>query len=318
MQKRERRTTAFTLIELLVVISVIAVLMVLLFPVLNRAREAGRRAACMGHMHQVQMAWHAYAADHDDWIVNAEPPTTFNSAGVEISGHGGYDAPYHLNYGKPWLAHHQGSYSDRSAVERAMRTGALAPYIADVRAYLCPARYRYRHPGKDGSVFNAWFSSYSTLGSMNAWAPEDWMKWDREFRARFSVGRTVLYVRRTCELVDPGPAARAVFIDTGIGGYPCEYRLDGAWAPSWIISYAPIHHSNGTNLSFADGHVEYWKWTWPENIARARWLVDGAVYGTAGSSPNLPQHENQEFVRFITAIWGKWPTPVSGTGSKSQ
>lgn len=302
------REAGFTLVELLVVIAILAVLIAILLPSLSRAREAGRRAGCMAHMHQVQTAWHAYATDHDDWIVNTEPPMRFNSAGIEMSGREGY----HLNYGKPWLAHHQGGYSDRPAVERAMRTGALAPYIADVRAYLCPARYRHRSPYSKGVDFNAWFSSYSPLGSMNAWAPEDWMKWDREFRARFSVGRTVLYVRRTCELVDPGPAARAVFIDTGIGGYPCEYRLDGSWAPGWIISYAPIHHSNGTNLSFADGHVEYWKWTVPENLALARWIVDGMVYGTAGRSPNLPQHENQEYVRFIRAIWGKWPVPADG------
>ena len=32
----------------------------------------------------------------------------------------------------------------------------------------------------------------------------------------------------------------------------------------------PIHHSNGTCTSFADGSVRYWKWKDPRTIARYR------------------------------------------------
>ena len=51
---------AFTLIELLVVIAVIAVLMGILMPALNRARDMGRRAACMSNMRVVGMGLHMY------------------------------------------------------------------------------------------------------------------------------------------------------------------------------------------------------------------------------------------------------------------
>jgi prepilin-type N-terminal cleavage/methylation domain-containing protein len=71
--KSEWRPAAFTLIELLVVVAVIAVLTAILVPCLNRVREAGRRAVCMGNLRQLQIAWHAYAIDSGDCIVNAQP-----------------------------------------------------------------------------------------------------------------------------------------------------------------------------------------------------------------------------------------------------
>jgi len=52
-----KRYNGFTLIELLVVIAIIAVLMAILMPALNRAREQGKRAACLSNLKQLQLAW---------------------------------------------------------------------------------------------------------------------------------------------------------------------------------------------------------------------------------------------------------------------
>jgi prepilin-type N-terminal cleavage/methylation domain-containing protein len=57
---------AFTLIELLVVIAVIALLAGLLVPALSKAREQGRRAACMGNVRQFIIGIQAYASDNQE------------------------------------------------------------------------------------------------------------------------------------------------------------------------------------------------------------------------------------------------------------
>lgn len=62
--RSQAHKAAFTLIELLVVIAVIALLAALLVPILGRAREQGRRAACMGNIRQFIIGIQAYASDH--------------------------------------------------------------------------------------------------------------------------------------------------------------------------------------------------------------------------------------------------------------
>ena len=54
----------FTLIELLVVIAIIAILAAILFPVFAKAKESGKRSACMGHLKQLGQAMKMYQDDY--------------------------------------------------------------------------------------------------------------------------------------------------------------------------------------------------------------------------------------------------------------
>src|SRR5690242_4532998 len=64
-------TRGFTLIELLIVIAVIAILAALLFPVLSRGREGGRRTACISNVRQLTLAMLQYAQDYDENLPGA-------------------------------------------------------------------------------------------------------------------------------------------------------------------------------------------------------------------------------------------------------
>ena len=62
------RWRGFTLIELLVVVAIIAILSALLLPALTRAKQAGKRAACLSNLRQIGIAIHTYSLENDGLI----------------------------------------------------------------------------------------------------------------------------------------------------------------------------------------------------------------------------------------------------------
>jgi prepilin-type N-terminal cleavage/methylation domain-containing protein/prepilin-type processing-associated H-X9-DG protein len=302
---RPSQRPAFTLIELLVVIAVIAVLLAILFPMLRRAREAGRRARCMGNLRQIQMGWLAYATDHGDHIVNGQPwPMTVASE---------------ENPGEPWLLGNHRCMQEAMAGQpqtaaqglAVMRKGALAKYVGDVRLYLCPSRYRWAwHSTYEAA--NQWLSSYEVVTSMNFYPPGWRNKSDQEIRASYDMCRTVLFVTKTSELIEPGPSSRMVLLDQGYG---CQWPVSTDWRSSGDqCGCVANHHGDGTCVSFADGHVEYWKWRDPGTKIWAQAWLDYWAQFTEGRPANgspPPQRpippNNQDYVRLHTAIWGKAP-----------
>src|SRR5437868_10916904 len=61
---RRPRNSAFTLLELLVVIGIIMMLAGLLFPLIGRFQETGKRAQCLNNLRSITHAWIAYAGDN--------------------------------------------------------------------------------------------------------------------------------------------------------------------------------------------------------------------------------------------------------------
>ncbi len=64
----------FTLIELLCVIAIISILTAVALPVINRAKETSKIAACQSNLHQIARVFASYVADNNDtYTWNGDP-----------------------------------------------------------------------------------------------------------------------------------------------------------------------------------------------------------------------------------------------------
>jgi prepilin-type N-terminal cleavage/methylation domain-containing protein/prepilin-type processing-associated H-X9-DG protein len=227
---------AFTLIELLVVIAIIAVLMAILMPVLNRVREQGKRASCLNNLKQLTLAWIMYADENDDKLVNG-------AAGVTGNVHENEPPWISTTVSTDWTS--GGQLTEQQQTD-AIRSGALWPYVKQIKLYRCPT-------GRRGEML-----TYSIVFSMNGIAYPK------------VLGKPGVFIKKRIEIHNPAPAYRLVFIDEGWmspDAFAVHYDRE-----QWFEA-PPIRHNNGTIVSFADGHCEYRKWRGPETIEAGKALL---------------------------------------------
>ena len=220
------KSRAFTLIELLVVIAVIALLMAILIPALNRAREFGKRAACLSNLNQLSLAWIMYADEYDGRLVKAHVGQRDGSGRV-ISWVG---AP--------------GRNDTEADKEEQIKEGLLFPFARNIKLYRCPT-------GERGELV-----TYSMVASMAGDKPHQatGATIDMVFTNRFKIPRPATRFVFVVEGKCPGTG------NTSVSPWDVGYTK-----PMWHDK-PTVRHGNGTNWSFADGHSEYHKWRDPRTI----------------------------------------------------
>lgn len=267
-----KRNTAFTLIELLVVIAVIALLMGILMPVLRKARDAGRRTVCLSNVRSLTQAWSMYSDENDNKIINA------NAVRIQQSAPG----KYIWASGRPtWVGVWAGPY-DLEALKAAITIGLFDPYVKTIDAYKC-ANHKFlskliRESSNPITQYaDMRIRSYSIVDSLHGAS---------------SYGGEPITNRSQIR----NHSEKMVFFDRGAEG-------QAGWSifPQREQFFNPpgIQHSNGTVVSFADAHSEYWKWEDPRTVKFSEeWFNGSAANATAYAQGN------PDFMRLLRATWG--------------
>jgi len=281
----------FTLIELLVVIAIIALLLAIFMPVARAARERAQRAVCLSNLRQLTFAWVQYADEHDGKLASGTPFRRGMTGGYVLEGWAGQAFQYPPS---------------RSDLLAHPHKGLLWPYLRDVDVYRCPR-------GRTGHVI-----TYTTVVSANGSRVEGTYVPDSgEPALGQRVGSTVLRLTRLTDIVSPGAAQRAVFID--IGQTPSQqdfyvHYLQPTWM-GWACP-PPTQHADGATLSMADGHVEYWKWKGRETVEMPRELTSrrGLLTEMLAGGSYEPQTEDglYDLQRLQRATWGRLGYPAEG------
>ena len=258
---------ALTLVELLVVIAVIAIIMALLQPALSLVRAKAREVTCLNNLKQLQVCAKLYSLDHDGFLL---PNRNVYYVGTDKQSAGFSD-------NLTWCSGLAPFDTTTENIER----GLLFKYNKSIDIYLCPSdRSRVRTPG--GELLNLRRTrSYNLSQSING--------------LPYPPGSgTPPGFAKESEIDDPIPAQLIFFVGVhedsiydshfGIPPRGSVYAEEPRW---WDLP--ADRHSQGCSFSFADGHVERWKW------ARPKVYVEPA-------QPVRQDGEIQDFLRVQRAV----------------
>jgi competence protein ComGC len=221
---------SFTLIEMLGVIAIIAILISLLMPGLSRARERGHQVTCMANIRQLSQSHTLYTRGND---LNFPGCDTGSSRTIASDD---------------WV--------QAGNTEAALTDGTLWDYVETVDVYRCPRDFRWDALSK--SPTNFW-RAYSVNAYLNGWMQT--VAGESEHHAfKFSnVKGSPDQIFTFTEEQDPR-------------GYNVNsFFVLKAGVSTWVNAdwMAPLH-LKGYNLSFLDGHSEYWQVMDPQSIAAAK------------------------------------------------
>ena len=231
---------AFTLIELLVVIAIIAILAALLLPVLSKAKVSAQSIACVNNLKQLELCVHLYVADNNDYLVPNNSVFIYGGGVPNITG-------------ISWLP----DLDARTEIDPSnIVNGLLFQYNTSLAIYHCPADQSTLETPDGQKLPQLRWRSYNMSQSANGYPDFDpWMY------ANIPAWKKFTQIRH------PIPSELFVFIDESsdsiedaqFGNPPINSWDDGCW---WDLP--SDRHNRGGNLSFADGHVEHWKWQVPK------------------------------------------------------
>jgi prepilin-type processing-associated H-X9-DG protein/prepilin-type N-terminal cleavage/methylation domain-containing protein len=234
-----RPARGFTLVEVLVAVGIIAILLAVLLPAINKARVKAQTVRCLANERVFMQALLSYANDNDGYM---PPPNWDGGIANPVA-----NAPVGWLYDPKVVVNGTGFGLGLPAGDTSnVQTGGLWQYINSLPTYRCPL-----DSGTWGPTTVQNITSYVMNGAV----------------CDYSHGSSekLRVYKSTAALMWELPS---------FTGQESGSINDGGNAPSEGIS---TRHGHGSNVAFADGHVEFWTWdqfvsawqpstTWPGQL----------------------------------------------------
>jgi prepilin-type processing-associated H-X9-DG protein len=238
----------FTIVELCVVMGVIGALASMLLPTVFKAKSGGQSLSCITNLKQLQVGALMYADDHNDVL----PPN--NWRGVEWSD--GCPQGFPATSGA-WVL---GNTTTDNGW--GIQNGVLFPYINEMGAYHCPADKSRVDNNRSVRRKRSYSASFYMNGNTN--------KFDPQVKGKASEirqpSKAFVFLDEHENSIDDGVFFFHSPGDPGEQSIAKENPENHFGGAHWMNMPAD-RHDQGCNLSFADGHVDHWRWLWPKKFA---------------------------------------------------
>jgi prepilin-type processing-associated H-X9-DG protein len=223
----------------------------MLLPALTKAKMKSGTIRCLSNLKQLTLAWVNYQGDYNERLV----PNWVGDRRSWVDGT--------VNVGR-------GQSGMTNII--VIRNGALFRYNSSVELYRCPNDlpeilggrkvYRVRTVTINGMMGGGDAEDARLYGAYDA-------SWVQDPRAREFPPR-----KKSTDIRRPSPARANVFVhespNTIEDGYFAVKGFQNIWQ-----NLPASTHGNGGTVSFADGHVESWKWFEFETARRKTWDEPG-------------------------------------------
>ena len=239
------RRRGFTLIELLVVIAIIAVLAAILFPVFAKVREKARQISCLSNMRQIGLATMEYVEDYDEKYPQEHPGCANPAVGLAPTGD--YDGNLEgADYGSPFE-----KIMPYVATSNQAGTASLSQKL-----YVCPS-----DSDPHGASLGAACTSTAPLPGITSYLLNAYFLFGLSESQTPDPGNTIYIAERNNQFCDVHvhPWLGEIYDVNGTlnGKTPAAACISGNPKLDGMFAIQSNRHTNGSNYTFADGHVKW-------------------------------------------------------------